>query len=134
MKAQELRIGNLYYYHIEDSMDDRKEWDEVNRIDVFDLVHLSKHPDDSDYRPIPLTEEILLKAGFEKHRNSGMPGGDHNAYYYYGPISLTIDFELGSSNHNYDCQSVDGARKLEYLHELQNLYYALTHEKLEVKL
>ena len=37
MKATDFRIGNLVYYHIEDSMDERKEWDEVSPIDYDDL-------------------------------------------------------------------------------------------------
>ena len=66
MKATELRIGNLIEYKIEDELDERKEWLEVSKVDFQDLTWLDSNPEDADFRPIKLTEEILLKFGFEK--------------------------------------------------------------------
>ena len=78
--------------------------------------------------PIPLTEEILLKCGFEKgyimyfiricetrcYLRPSYRGG-----YYYG-ICPYIELR--------DCKTI------QYLHQLQNLYFALTGKELEIKL
>ena len=64
INAKELRIGNLVEYKITDKFDDRKEWWEVSETD--DIHWLSKvDAKDEDFRPIKLTEEWLLKLGFE---------------------------------------------------------------------
>ena len=62
IRAEELRIGNLVEYRFTDEFDDRKEWWEVTEIDADDIHWLSKvDKEDEDFRPIELTEEILLK-------------------------------------------------------------------------
>ncbi len=75
-------------------------------------------------KPIILSEEILLKCGFEKPAHS-----------FYCPIfHLTEwdDFPLNwcvTMNKN----AAVIIKRLKYLHELQNLYYLLTKQELEIK-
>ena len=64
MKAQEVRLGNYHFYHIVDKLDERGEYDEVCQIDAEDFRILENF-DCPEYKPIPLTEEWLLKLGFE---------------------------------------------------------------------
>jgi hypothetical protein len=55
MKANELRIGNYVY----DTLG------KVNKIDLEAITYVVKEPH-NQVKPIPLTEEWLLKFGFEK--------------------------------------------------------------------
>ena len=68
--------------------------------------------------PILLTEELILKCGFEKHT--------WGIVTYYSPLfELDADFHLKGVDYNIQVKS---------LHQLQNLYFDLTGQKLEVKL
>ena len=73
--------------------------------------------------PIPLTEEILLKCGFEKH----IKLGGHDGYLLNGWF-ITTDL----------CFMVLGSSvilsKLKYLHRLQNIYFELNNEELKITL
>ncbi|MBD9177599.1 MAG: hypothetical protein EGP82_00200 [Odoribacter splanchnicus] len=69
-----------------------------------------------DLKPIPLTEEILLKSGFEKHK--------FGIVTYYHPL-----FEL---DNNFRIKGIDYNRKIEYLHELQNIFYDLTGNEIDI--
>ena len=98
-------------------MDERKEWDEVSPIDYDDLRCLEQYEDNSEYKPIPLTEEWLLKFGFDSmfsgagyHKNGVEIGNNHNGFYI-----LATSYQI------------------EFIHQLQNLYFALTGEELTIK-
>jgi hypothetical protein len=104
MKASELRIGNYVYF--EDKLlkfDFEMGWN-------FDYI-----------KPIPLTEEWLLKFGFEKD----------GIYYENAHLQLS---KMTSKN-GYDCYCTDldfsiFMTELKHVHQLQNLYFALTNEEL----
>lgn len=74
----------------------------------------------NDLEPIPLTEEILEKCGFEKdepkgwYRKGFMDLFDGNPFHYASGNNLCPD--------------------ILYLHQLQNLYFALTGEELNINL
>lgn len=108
MKAEELRIGNYIIYQKE----------HIIKCDIKD-IELSE----IDREPIPLTEEILLKCGFEFFDNERIFNG-----------FVIEDFHNG----NYYFTSGEGIKlhekHIEYLHQLQNLYFSLTGEELNVKL
>lgn len=75
--------------------------------------------------PIPLTEGLLLKCGFVKA----------DCFYYTYRCSFTLwydNFNDGSYNALSGTNHI--ARNIKYLHQLQNLYYALTGKELEVQL
>lgn len=75
------------------------------------------------FKPIPLTEEILLKCGFRKSK-SGM--------YLFDKFSFDLsDFEFGVES---DYYYLTISENLKYLHQLQNLYFALTGQELEINL
>lgn len=128
MKANELRIGDYFMY------DDRIQV--VNgviqmnggyRID-FKTEHKRKLV--KYCHPIPITEEWLLELGFEKEHNTGTP----DEYYWKGKgMSLTHELELSSSDRYYESMPVDNSIPLKYVHQLQNLYFALTGEELKIK-
>lgn len=74
---------------------------------------------------IDLTEEWLLKLGFEKT----------NKIYFGGlnPCFAKFSFALMVRHESYLFDWVGGITKIEYVHQLQNLYYFLTNEELFIK-
>ena len=77
-------------------------------------------------QPIPLTEEWLGKFGFKKIE------GSNN---YYHPKTGSICFTKVCEPHNYYLVKTgfgSGLTSVKYIHQLQNLYFALTGEELEV--
>ena len=117
MKAEELRIGNLF-----------KDKHSRKIIKVIKLSESKITFDGCFYgewqaEPIPLTEEILLKCGFEFFDNERIFNNFviedfHNGNYY---------FTAGEGIKLHE-------KHIEYLHQLQNLYFSLTGEELNVKL
>src|SRR5690606_10251367 len=73
-------------------------------------------------KPIPLTEEILLKCGFERT--------EYNDYRHPVLIGTLTLFDRVCEIHFGDLYSL----WIESLHQLQNLYFDLLGEELEVHL
>lgn len=113
MKANELRIGNWVYYP------PMKNNYQVLRLNTDIEV---------DYEPIPLTEEILLKCGFSNN-------GDGGVELYLKPMILSYDLKTKKmylmAGQFAECTDTVPC---EYLHQLQNLYFALTGEELTINL
>ncbi len=109
IKASDLRIDNFV------SITQSAHKDDIEMVTIFMLKQI-----ENGYRVfgIPLTEEILLKCVF-KFKDKGFS----DLSVSYGLATETIHFVIG----NY-------YKKLNYLHELQNLYFALTNEELIVNL
>jgi len=76
------------------------------------------------FEPIPLTEEWLLKFGFEKHRFS------HLKKHKSGVVLCLLDDCFVLNNYK-DHLIINYKNK--YVHQLQNLYFALTGQELELK-
>ena len=110
MKANELRIGNLVYL-----------WHNALEYSEFEANYTAIrqiHQGIEAYTPIPLTEEWLLKFGFEKDCD----------IYTLGVYTMYSD----DNNDLYFCFFMygDWEKKIEHVHQLQNLYFALTGEEL----
>lgn len=109
MQPKELRIGN----HIEQGVIFEIKQNVV-RVKYNGRTSLLVH---EEMKPIPLTEEILLKCGFD---TESIPyhciNGNVVIYYSQG------DFLCKYTGH-----------EIKYLHQLQNLYYALTGTELTIK-
>lgn len=78
-----------------------------------------------DLEGIPLTEELLVKAGFENKHNG--------SYFELNGIGLIIGYAVDGS---FVTGNSFGSRHCHfwYLHQLQNLYFALTGTELTIKL
>lgn len=135
MNVQELRIGNLVTLgsHNEDFQKvEGLTWDMVKLPDSTNNLWIHK----SMIYGIPLTPEILEMSGFEnwgkfyKH----LP---FTVYAIHNAIDGTSTFEVQEFRDKYH-PSIDRAAccwsEFKYLHQLQNLYFALTGNELEVKL
>ena len=130
MNAEELRIGNLIKAPI--LINGKTVIQEVVSIGVK-YAQLKNLPDGfaehikyDEIEPIPLTEEWLLKMGFEKVAdNCWMISNDGVATYidlFHGAFQYYLDYEM------------DASVILNSVHELQNLIYALTKEELKFEL
>jgi hypothetical protein len=108
MKANELRLGNLVI--------DGHDVEVVNYRMIEMLVK-----NQAEFDPIPLTEEWVEKFGFH------FKGDDE--YRLDGEYHLEKE-----SRGAYDFYFVDGwLGTIKYVHQLQNLFYALTRKELTIK-
>jgi hypothetical protein len=114
MKANELRIENLVnrYYEKKYDFGSAVEWQPiVFQLDDFKLLECY------DHKPIPLTEEWLLKFGFEKRESGHFIKDGIVLYpirdlYFRGNLFIKAD--------------------IKNVHQLQNLYFALTGKELTI--
>jgi len=120
MKASELRIGNLVNY-------DTAEGDVLtNVIDWQDLKWLSEDKKGFNlvHNPILLTEDWLLKFGFKYSLTlDDFMFKDKNDIFEMQP------YKKGFLNSVTWCDN-EILQELKYVHQLQNLYFALTNEEL----
>ena len=118
MKETDLRIGNLVNY-------ETLEGDVLpNIIDWQDLKWLSEDEQSFNlaHSPIPLTEEWLLKFGFKQDETYV---SEQNPYLDYIKDEVRISMPYFSFEYG------DGAfMELKHVHQLQNLYFALTGTEL----
>lgn len=116
MKAEELRIGNLVY--------DTK--GQINSIDLQALSYIVKEPK-NQVKPITLTEEWAVKLGFD------IPKGGIS--YDKGLLSLYFGDTILSNKEGrtYWNSWAILEQTPKYVHQLQNLYYALTGYELILK-
>ena len=110
MKANELRIGNWIISPIEGEAE----------IASLGITWQSTHPE--YYEPISLTKEWLLNFGFVRKE-------------YIMLAEIHVDYCLNNLSVNIQSQwiyfkQVQIMIKLLYVHQLQNLYFALTGEEL----
>ena len=112
MKANELRVGNLVGSY------NKGEEDRVLTINAQNILVEAKANKQgyTRYRPIPLTEEWLLKFGFENNRLG-----------LFDCIKVVEDIGF----HIYFIQR--HLKEVQYVHQLQNLYFALVGEELKLK-
>lgn len=120
MQATELRIGN----YCKEITPCRNRITQVSKDHFIDMDQ-----GEIDLFPIPLTEEWLVKFGFGKsdeHEMSlevdiiGLKECDVTIFYDYHFKRFTLDSEFGT-------QLIP---HIKYVHQLQNLYFALTGEEL----
>lgn len=124
INASELRIGNLVFYEGEMQTIKGIFKDEVAvRYQNGDLFFCQ----DKNVFPVELTEELLLRFGFEKREHLGDFFIKIN---HYGAILIINGRTTKICNQN--SQSVY-LYDTEYAHQLQNLYFAITGQELTLK-
>lgn len=129
MKAEDLRKGNLVKHH---------DWPMAltvvgireNNTVVLEGTGVG-YLHTPYFEPIPLTEEWLLKGGFKKKGDKFycedgcifVTKADNSTKSYW--LYLGYDSESGSE---WKC-----INDIEFLHQLQNLYFALTNQELSFR-
>jgi hypothetical protein len=128
MKAQELRIGNLVN-HTTGQCKVVGFYGEIFRAENINKIELKSNV--FNLQPIPLTEEWLLKFGFEK-LNTTMSGC---FVFQKGLWRVAIKVNIEETYewvlwHERISPPTWCLSRFEYVHQLQNLYFALTGEEL----
>lgn len=120
MEARELRVGNLIYDKYGNIC--TVEWLSKQSLTVNKINFPKKYFIEyslNKIQPIPLTEEILLKSG-------------------YITCSFRENHFVIKGHTIWKCNDLLMCDKngmvLKYLHQLQNLYYALTNKELTINL
>ncbi len=85
--------------------------------------------DEDIIEPIPLTEEWLLKFGFEKREHFGQQNFFKEKFMIEEALSRVFDNGL-SFRIIIDSQNSVHTANIKYVHQLQNLYFALTGNEL----
>lgn len=121
MKLEELRIGNwVMGYH------DPFQWS----LEHFDLLKQADL-DEIIKEPVLITEEVLLKCGFKKIPKRLYVDNIRD-------LRTETTYKKGSIVWNIGTKKfwvgLVGLNHIKYLHELQNLYFSITGEELEVEL
>lgn len=127
MKVEELRVKNLIYKDGEIKMFTPSDMFSMFNIQVLTVLEV-----DERFSPIPLTEEWLLKFGFERW-------GSYTHLWKRKSQRLTVTLNQnaigkhGLYGHGCDYELNDMYRVgVQHVHQLQNLYFALTGKELEL--
>lgn len=121
MEAKDLRIGNYVQLYGK----------QVQVLEIWDTALKTTDINTNcayfidQYSSIPLTEEILLKCGFEKY-------GEYHYSYKNNPfiIDLSILGEFYYFRKMINANESILLKEIKYLHQIQNLYHSLTGKEL----
>jgi len=139
VQANELRIGNWVthrhfpydFFNIRSVSKDR-----LHMINIVDTGGYAIDYNLSDLHPIELTPEILEKCGFKKNRNG-------ESSIEINDIASHLELMEGKEGYYYPSftQTPQGDEertvyfnRIRCVHQLQNLYYALTQTELTINL
>lgn len=133
--AKELRIGNKVLKNgvfVCDVLSLRRNEIEISfEKEIYALEY-------KNVQPIALTEEILLKCGFVDG-SQGYRATGHN-FAFSKDVNSQCKIDLYQGDHYHEASQTYGwhigyyPNMIYYLHQLQNLYFALTGEELNVNL
>lgn len=117
IKANELRIGNFYFFVNPMSKDDKTICQLCNWTEALDFEAYGE--------PIPLTPEILERLGFEE--------------IYKSDFTIRLDCKLNTKigagwnliNGHFHVRYVsEKFTTIKYVHQLQNFYFTIANEEL----
>jgi len=121
MRAEELRIGNWFK---EDTLEPK-----YAQITAEQILDLYDDPLDDFYQPIPITEDWLLKFGFEKEKSDIPTFSKVFGRFIEDDYEHCLIINLDADDNLYTV--FNGVKLiLKYVNQLQNLYFALTGEEL----
>lgn len=125
MNTREYASGNYY----------QDEKGNIEKLDTFEINYgVLEYP--NDLKPIPLTEEVLLRCGAVRGKKVIVNENEYykifwineffNVLFIYNNYGGYYDFEIVYQSHG---EKVYGIKNTEYLHTLQN-FLSLTGEEL----
>lgn len=118
MKPNELRIGNYVNWINTQEPHSLYLIEEIRELNYHDC-----------FVPIPLNEEWLLKFNFcEQTKSAGNRWSFYNGVKWFELYDLYDEQDnlIGKFYYKFDDE-------IKYVHQLQNLYFALTGEELQIK-
>ena len=136
IKEKDLRLNNLVMVNYKTDLLSKVTWIQEGSINVI----FDRQPDlingivcsVNDLIPIKLTEEWLLKAGFNYKNYHPTTIGSTNVFgsglYISQMISNGFSLVFQTDKKNFYFEFSD--RYINYVHELQNLYFSLTGSEL----
>jgi hypothetical protein len=134
MEANELRIGNYVDTYNEDIHYGIEYVYNLSNMGInesfpgqYRAVFSNPINDDLLIKPIPLTEEWLLKFGFMKSKVSSQFDKEKLT------IQIANELEYHKKGRVYFNSLAILEESIKYVHQLQNLYFALTGEELTFK-
>lgn len=140
MKANELMIGDYIMTPLQKGTVIGKIEEIDTSFDAPDVCHITCDvggcragfmlDDNRGVKPIPITEELLLKSGFERKQGKGYASYEINPYdghiieiaFYDSGIDAFIRFICGRCH----------LRSIRYFHELQNIVKVITNKELTI--
>ena len=129
MKAEELRIGNLIFWDIPEKLNTIHEVIGI-RNKKPQTIPIPLGESIEDYKPIPLTEEWLKMFGANcigaKGWNFISVNKADTSYIYFNPNGIGLAIDNGTTENAIEVE-------IKYVHQLQNLYFALTNTELTIK-
>lgn len=127
IESKELMIGNFVNL-TKDNFKTVKPY-MMEGVDIYKV----DESDCYDIQPIPLTEDWLLKFGFNKDYKKGYIGIDVNN----SDFVLTEPFIIGEWQNycvfEFKTGLLSRFTEVKYVHQLQNIFFALTGKELEIK-
>lgn len=127
MKASELRLGNWIYNGIGEEFQANGK-----TINHFNLAQTTL----GGLTPIPLTEDWLEKFGFEEHKLGGSTfhvitiKEESDNFIQKCTLEFRgLEWVLQGKEGPWDNEQIE-LPYIQHVHQLQNLYFALTHEEL----
>ena len=128
MRASELRIGNYIKARKTTTIDEN-----VVLLDGLQFLDLMMSSNIKYFEPIPLTEQWLIDFGFKE---------DTDNSFVFNNLSIFLDKRFKENMYLETKESgifggvswnkIDGL-KLKHVHQIQNLYFALTQKELIIK-
>jgi hypothetical protein len=142
MKASELRIGNWVYYNFGNDLGTvialtGGRGTEKERVSIgvsnnsWSTSWFTSEID--EIKPIPLTEEWLKKFGFKKGATSDYNFKQLDDEKYIAVNKENYEYECIIAIENLEDETNSYLPHIKYVHQLQNLYFALTGEELTIK-
>ena len=126
MDARELRIGNYIQYfgnvvQVKGIVNESNGF--VLQLNAGDFASINSN----SLEPIPLTEEWLLKFGFKAHTYEDEVFG-----YVLNDFGYINEYQFRIRNFIY-FEGIIIPKAIKTVHQLQNLYFALTVDELTIK-
>lgn len=122
IEIKEIRIGN----YVNDYLGNTVKVTDIYKGLIYHTENKIGVTHGNILEPIPLTEEILLKCGFEYLDDLGI---FFKGLFEIQKLRLGIDLR-----ERFEVMLYDFNPSLDYLHQLQNIYFALTGEELIISL
>jgi hypothetical protein len=121
MKSEELRIGNYILK--------RQKVEKVHSLQDDEINYTIENV----FSPIPLTEETLLRCGFEINDSTFNTKAATLKEYVPDRSPLIVILDI-NGNLAGPALAYERSTNVKSIHQLQNLYFALTGKELEVEL